>query len=70
MQNRLLSFIGLGIFATLVVISLFIFSYLLVIGAIVGLVLFAIDALRHRFCRAKSTTPQKTGRTIDYRDEP
>lgn len=78
MQNRLMSFLGLGIFIALLIVSIFIFSYIFIIGALVGLVLFVIDYIRNRFSHHGKringrndgfTHPSHQGRTIEYRDD-
>ncbi len=70
-MNRLASFIGMGIFLVLLVVGIIVFSYIILIGAAIGLVLFAIAYVRARFFnRAKQTTPKEnspeSGRVIEH----
>lgn len=51
--NALGSFIGLGIFIVLLICALIFFSYIFVIGATIGLVLFLIAYIRKRFFAPK-----------------
>ncbi len=69
-KKNILSFIGLGIFVVLFLASLFIFSYIIIIGAVIGLVLFAVAYVRARILqsRAKQDYENKHGRVIDYQD--
>jgi len=72
--GTLISFIGMGVFVVLFILGLIFFSYLLIIGAIVGLILFGIAYLRAKFFqqKVKKTEPSSThkkvhhGRTIDH----
>lgn len=65
--NQIIPFIVLGITIVALVAGLILFSYLLVIGATVGLILFAIVWIKERFFSSKKTTLQKrVGRTIDH----
>lgn len=48
-SNTILSFIGLGIFIVLLICALIFLSYIFVIGAAIGLVLFLISYLKTRF---------------------
>lgn len=73
---RIVPFIAIGVFIVLFILGLVVFSYLLVIGAIVGLVLFAIAYVRNWFLRRKHLhqNPQNkpeekpSGRTIEHED--
>ena len=68
--------IGAVVFIGLFVLGLIFFSYLLIIGAIIGLVLFGIGYVRARFFAKKHPKPsaqqrqQKVhqGRTIDHEE--
>ena len=66
---RIIPFIFLGIMIVLLVAGVIILSYLLIAGAIIGLILFAVAWVRDRFFNHKpnSTMPKK-GRTLDHRD--
>jgi len=79
-KNPIASTIG-AIIAAIVFIGLFIlglifFSYLLIIGAIIGLVLFGIGYVRARFFTKKHPNPAARqgqqqvhqGRTIDHEE--
>lgn len=68
--KRLIPFIFLGVMMVLLVVGIIALSYLLMVGAIVGLILFAIAWLKETFF--KSPPPKnlkhKSGRTIDHHD--
>ncbi len=49
LSNRIMSFIGLGIFIVLFICAFVFLSYLLIIGAAIGLILFLIAYVRKRF---------------------
>ncbi len=62
-------FIFLGIILVIFVAGIILFSYLLILGAIIGLVLFLINWLREKFFvkqRSVSTTTRPAGRIIDH----
>jgi len=66
-------YIGMALFIGVLIISLVFFSYLFIIAAIIGLVLFVIGYIRARFFAKKiqgTTINQSThhGRTINHDD--
>lgn len=67
---RLLPFIFLGILLVLVVVGIILFSYLVLFGALVGLVLFLLAWVKGLFSRNKQKYPaayhKKPGRIIDH----
>jgi len=67
---RLLPFIFLGILLVLVVVGVILFSYLLLFGAMVGLILFGVAWIKGLFSRNKQKYPaayhKKQGRIIDH----
>lgn len=67
---RLLPFFYLGIVIVIFVAGIILFSYLLVLGAVVGLVLFFIAWLREKFSPSRQIVkPQQkppVGRTFDH----
>lgn len=73
-NSKLSSFIGMGIFLVLLVIGIIFFSYLLLVGAIIGLVLFAIAYIRAKFFLRKANfqtkhakkNQQASGRVIEH----
>ncbi len=68
-MQRIIPFIFLGIFIVLLVVGFIIFSYLLIFGALVGLVLFVLNWLREKlFPQKELKLPEKKrkGRTIDH----
>ena len=70
---RLIPYLGMGVFLVLVVVALIFLSYLLLIGGIIGLVLFCIAWIRTRFfSKAKKDVEQSQqhhiGRTYDNDD--
>jgi len=71
----LTSFIGMGVFIVLFIVGLIFLSYLLIIGGIIGLILFSIAYLRAKFFahnikkQIKGTQAKqhhRKGRTIDH----
>lgn len=69
LMRRLLPFIGLGIFLVVLFAGIVLLSYLLVYGALIGLVLFGLAWLRDKFFPSKKISTQvKRGRTIDHHD--
>ncbi len=70
--TRIIPFIFLGVMIVLLVAGIIVFSYLLMVGALIGLVLFAFSWIKNRLFRDKSNLPAnpktKTGRTIDHDD--
>lgn len=74
-MNRLaaniVAFLGMALFIILVILSFFVFSYLVIIGAIIGLILFVIAFFRARFASTDKPIDNQshsTGRTIEYDD--
>lgn len=69
--DNIAPFLGLGILIVLFILGIFIFSYLLIIGAIVGLVLYIVALIRAKFGSSKSqqpphsNLPEGSGRVID-----
>lgn len=68
---RIIPFFVLGIMVVLLIVGIILFSYLLVLGAIVGFVLFLAAWLKNKLFRSKQTvireqTPEKQGRIIDH----
>lgn len=64
-----MTFLSLGIFIVIVVLGLALLSYLLVAGAVIGFVLFAVFYIKNRFfSQASSTEKQQspTGRVFDH----
>ena len=69
--DNLLAFIFLGMGIVALIAGIILFSYLLLYGAIVGIILFMILWLKERFFPSKKITPQqptKPGRIIDHED--
>lgn len=56
LTNTIVSFIGLGIFIILLICALIFLSYVFVIGAAFGLILFLISYIRALFIRKKYNT--------------
>lgn len=69
---RLVPFIFLGVMLVLFVLGLILFSYLLIIGAIVGMILFALTWLRDKIFPPKEIGPHQKketqGRTFEHDD--
>ena len=53
--NSLAAFIGLGIFVVLLICAIVVFSYIFLIGAAIGLVLFIIGFIRAKFSGKKQS---------------
>ncbi|MBY0377901.1 MAG: hypothetical protein K2Q33_05000 [Gammaproteobacteria bacterium] len=68
---RVLPFIALGIFCVLGIIGFIILSYVALIGAALGIVLFIANYIYRKF-KGRSATPpaasQHQGRTYDHKD--
>lgn len=67
---RLLPFLFLGILIVIFAVGLIIFSYLLIFGALVGLVLFIVMSIKEWLFRKKNNYPTPTtkkGRTYDHK---
>lgn len=69
--GRILPFIALGIFCVLGVIGFLILSYVALIGAALGIVLFIANYIYRKLKGPKAKPPaagQHQGRTYDYKD--
>lgn len=70
LKRQLLSFVYLGIVLVLFVAGIVVFSWLLLIGAITGLILFLLAWIRQTFFlksrNMMQKTPEKQGRIIDH----
>ncbi len=69
--SRILPFIALGIFCVLSIIGFLILSYVALIGAALGLVLFIANCIYRKLKGRKAMPPaftQRQGRTYDHRD--
>lgn len=73
--QTILPFLFLGVFIVLIVIGFVVFSYVLIIGAVIGLILFLISAIREKFQKVKRMPPnlnqydkpsKHSGRTIEH----
>lgn len=60
---RLMAFVGLGVFIALLIVCFFIFSYIFIIGAILGLILFGFSWVYNRFFNKNPSArgPRGTG---------
>lgn len=79
-SSRILSFIGFGISLILILIGIVFFSYVLIIGAILGLILFGLSTLinlfrpsnpisrQHGSQRSQQPRQRRVGRTFDHDD--
>lgn len=67
---RLVPFLFLGMILVIFVIGIIFLSYLLILGAIVGLALFVVAWLKEKFFPVKDLQKQerkpRKGRTIDH----
>lgn len=69
--DSLLAFLFLGMGIVALIAGIILFSYLLLYGAIVGVILFIILWFKEKFFPAKkirSTKPTKQGRIIEHDD--
>ena len=68
--NKLGSYIGMGIMIVLFIVGLIIFSYILIWGAIIGLVWFIIAKIKSTFFPSKSRKIkiEHKGRTFEHED--
>lgn len=68
--DYIMPFIMLAFVIVLMVLGFFIFSYVLIIAIIIGLVLFVVGAIRTRFFMKKENSPAEKhqGRTIEHDD--
>jgi len=70
---RIIPFLFLGIMLVILIAGLILLSYLLIWGAVVGLVLFLIAWLREKFFPPRHLTKidkqSKSGRVIDHDDK-
>jgi len=68
--QRIIPFVILGIMIVIFVVGLVVFSYLLIFGALIGLILFVIAWIREKIFPSKPLTKIHRGRIIDHDDEP
>lgn len=71
MLERIMPYIGLGLFVVLLVFAIIFLSYLFIFGAIVGLILFAIAWVRTKLSNNNASsisnqTHQHQGRIYDH----
>jgi len=67
--SKIAPFIAIGIFLVLLVVGFVLFSYLLIFGAIIGLILFGISWVYNKFFvrrRPQKVNQHRSGRTIDH----
>lgn len=75
---KILPFLSLGIMIVLMLVGVFLLSYLLIFGALVGLILFIVSFVMGKFRGAKNGmtkhesekahTEKPEGKTYDYKD--
>jgi len=67
-----MSFVGMGIFLVLMIAGIFLLSALLIWGAVIGIVLFAISYIKQRLfpSKKKGMSPPSghSGRTFEHDD--
>ena len=67
MLARIMPFIGLGLFVVLLVVGIIFLSYLFILGAAVGLILFAIAWIKAKFSHKSSiASPSPHGHVYDH----
>ncbi len=66
---KVIPFLALGVFVVLLIFGIIFFSYLLILGAVVGLILFCIawvaNKLSHKNSQRINIKSSNGGRTID-----
>jgi hypothetical protein len=65
--TRLVPYIFLGIILVVFVLGIILFSYLLILGGVVGLILFVIQWVRERLFKSKQLIKPRGGRTFDHK---
>lgn len=67
---RLIPFVFLGVMIVLFVVGIILFSYLLIVGAIVGMILFFINWVKEKLFSSKNIQcdqkSEKNGRTFEH----
>jgi len=63
---RLIPFILLGFILVVFIAGIILFSYLLILGALLGLILFVIQWIREKFSKPKQEMT-RSGRTFDHK---
>ena len=58
--------VGMVVFVTSFIVGLFIFSYFLIIGAIIGLILFIVAFIRLKIAQHKRPKEPPSGRIIEH----
>lgn len=67
--EKVMPYITVGIFIALAIVGIILLSYLLIWGAIIGLVIYAIAYVKERFFPSKKPVKhEQKGRTIDHDD--
>ncbi len=68
--SRILPFLYLGIVIVVLIFGIILFSYLLILGAMVGLILFLIAYIREKFFSSpnypEKIARKRKGQTIDH----
>jgi len=70
---KIMPYVAMAIFLIIIVVGFVLLSYILLIGAIIGLVLFAIGYIRTRFFNKNRTRPvshqkdEKQGRVFEHK---
>lgn len=65
----IMPFIGMGIFIVILAVGIVVFSYLLILGAAIGLILFGIFWIYQKLTARRRLPPPRnphSGRTIDH----
>jgi hypothetical protein len=71
--SRLVPFIVFGVFLVLFAVGIYLMVYLLIAGALVGLIMFAFSWIKEKLFPSKNLTSRqkentRSGRTIDHDD--
>ncbi len=71
--QRIIPFIFLGIMLVILALGIILLSYVLILGAIVGFVLYIVARIKEKFFPSKQLTKtdfsKKPGRTFDHDDK-
>jgi len=67
--SKLAPFIALGILIVILVVGIVLLSYLLIIGAVIGFILFIFAWIKEKFFPSKDVMVIKRGRIFEHDDK-
>ena len=62
--RRLMPFIGCGVALVVLCVAVILFSYVFMVGALIGLIFFAIASVRSYFMRKRALQQRHSGQTV------